>query len=198
MPRKKILSSKSQIIDVALTLIETEGLEAVSMRRLSKEMGVSSKTLYNYMLNADAVLKEILIHSFSEIYERVYAKMKELVGEGMEASVAYAKAYALALYDFARRHRNICAYLIGDGYEAYHNDAELRHLYDPFDALLMSMGNTEEVTQLRKILQLYEGALISLIRNHITGIRILDENEYLEMIDFLVERMFDGEPGRNR
>ena len=104
MPRKKILSSKSQIVDVALALIESEGLEAVSMRRLSKEMDVSNKTLYNYVLNADEVLREILIRSFTGVYEQVFAKTQELVAQGLDAPIAYAKAYALVLYLLQKGH----------------------------------------------------------------------------------------------
>lgn len=191
MPRKKILSNKSQIIDVALDLIETEGLEAVSMRRLSKEMEVSPKTLYNYVLNADEVLREILIRSFTTVYEKVLFKTEALMRSGMEALIAYAKAYALILFEFALSKKDICTYLLGAGYEAYHDDAELRHLYNPFGDILLAMENSHDVTRLRKILSLYEGALLSQIRNHLSGVRRFDEKEYEETVDLLIELMFN-------
>jgi len=191
MPRKKILSSKSQIVDVALALIESEGLEAVSMRRLSKEMDVSNKTLYNYVLNADEVLREILIRSFTGVYEQVFAKTQELVAQGLDAPIAYAKAYALVLYSFACSKKDICDYLLGPGYEAYHNDAELRHLFDPFGDIVLAMESRGDISRLKKIFQLYEGALLSQIRNHISGVRVLDPAQFEETVDLLIELMFD-------
>lgn len=191
MPRKKILSDKSQIIDVAQELIAAEGLEAVSMRRLSKEMGVSSKTLYNYVLNAEAVMREVLIRSFSGLYESVYSGMSEMISKGIEPSTAYARAYALTLFDFAESNREVCVYLIGMGYESYHNDAELRPLYDPFGAFLMSMDEGEDTDRLKKVFHLYEGSILSLIRNHTAKIKKLSREEFLEMVDLLLELMFE-------
>lgn len=190
MPRKKILSNKSQIVDVALALIDSEGLEAVSMRRLSKEMDVSPKTLYNYVLNADEVLREILIRSFTGLYEQVYTRMEKLVSEGMDASVAYAKAYAMTLFGLAQSKKDICAYMLGPGYEAYHDDAELRHLYDPFGDILPVLTESSGLPRLKSICQLYEGALISQIRNHISGVKVYTEKEYESTIDLLIELMF--------
>ena len=191
MPRKKILSNKSQIVDVALALIDSEGLEAVSMRRLSKEMNVSSKTLYNYVLNVDEVLREILIRSFTGLYEQVYYRMEKLVSEGVDASIAYAKAYAMTLFAFAQSNKDICAYMLGSGYEAYHGDAELRHLYDPFGDILLVLAGDNNLPRLKSICQLYEGAIISQIRNHISGVKVCTEDEFENTVDLLIELMFN-------
>lgn len=189
MPRRKLLHDRSQIIDVAERLIETDGLEAVSMRRLSKEMGVSDKTLYNYVLNAEAVLREVLIRSFSGLYETEFAMMSDMIAAGMDAAAAFAKAYALSLFDFARQHRDICVYLMGRGYELYHNDAELRLLYDPFGSMLMSVGGESDTKRLKELYFLYEGAVHSLIRNHNSGIKKLSREEYVKLIDLLIEKL---------
>jgi len=89
MPRNKIFNDKKQIIDVALSIIEKEGLESVSMRRLSKEMGVSSMTLYNYVRNTDDILREILILNFNKLYEMVYSLMSDMAKEGHLGLKAY-------------------------------------------------------------------------------------------------------------
>lgn len=190
MPRKKLLKDKSQILDEAERLIETEGIQAVSMRRLSKEMGVSDKTLYNYILNADAIMRELLIRSSSGLYEGIYARMGELIAGGMDASMAYAKAYGLSMYDFAQEHKDICAYLMGPGREKFHKDAELRPLYEPFGDMLLSLGNSEKAGRLEKLFMLYEGSVQSLVHCHISGIRRLEREEYTEMIDLLLELLF--------
>lgn len=189
MGRNKILKDKSQIIDVALNLIETEGLEAFSMRRLSKEMGVSSMTLYNYVQNADDVLREILFKSFSTLYEKIYSLMNSLMQEGYSGICAYAKAYALVLYEFSESHKAICCYLIGDGYTAFHNNAELRPLYDPFNQFLLNTAETGENQSLQDALQIYECCILFLIHKHTSGIHRFSKEEFTRLVDAAIERL---------
>ena len=90
MPRNKILKDKNEIIDAAMKLIETEGIAAVSMRRLSKDMGVSSMTLYNYVHNTQDILREILIRSFNKIFESMYELMRDLSANGVSGVRVFA------------------------------------------------------------------------------------------------------------
>jgi AcrR family transcriptional regulator len=61
--------SRRQIVAAALTLADQEGLEAVSMRRIAKELGAGAMSLYHYfdsrdellVLMADAVGAEMLV-----------------------------------------------------------------------------------------------------------------------------------------
>lgn len=189
MPRNKIFNDKKQIIDVALSIIEKEGLESVSMRRLSKEMGVSSMTLYNYVRNTDDILREILILSFNKLYEMLYSLMSDMAKEGHLGLKAYAKAYAMSLYDFSVKDREICAYLIGDGKIRFHADAELRPFYNPFANFFLGTGNSEDVRTMRLICKVYECAILTLIQEHTAGIHSLDRTEMEEMVDLYINRM---------
>ena len=49
MAREKVLCGKEEIIRVAVGIVDKEGMEAVSVRRIAKELGVSSMTIYNYV-----------------------------------------------------------------------------------------------------------------------------------------------------
>lgn len=51
MAREKVLCGKEEIIRVAVSIVDKEGMEAVSVRRIAKELGVSSMTIYNYVEN---------------------------------------------------------------------------------------------------------------------------------------------------
>lgn len=187
MPRNKILNDKNQIIDVALQIIEKEGVEAVSMRRLSKEMGVSSMTLYNYVRNTDDILREILIRSFNKVYEKLYSLMSDMAKEGKLGLKAYAKAYAISLYAFATEHKDICSYLIGEGKATFHADAELRQFYSPFGSFLLGVGKERT---LKHICRMYECTVLSLLHEYTSGIRSLDQEEMEEIVDLFIERMF--------
>jgi AcrR family transcriptional regulator len=47
--------SEAAIIDVALAVLKTEGLEAVTMRRVAKELDTGAASLYVYVENRDAL-----------------------------------------------------------------------------------------------------------------------------------------------
>jgi AcrR family transcriptional regulator len=48
--------SRSQIVQVALRIADEEGLEAVSMRRLARELGSGAMSLYHYFQSRDELL----------------------------------------------------------------------------------------------------------------------------------------------
>lgn len=51
MAREKVLCGKEEIIRAAVRIVDSEGMEALSARRISKELGVSAMTIYNYVEN---------------------------------------------------------------------------------------------------------------------------------------------------
>lgn len=57
--RRKPLSRK-RILDTALALVDDEGIEALSMRRLGQSLGFEAMSLYNYVSNKDDLLDGIL------------------------------------------------------------------------------------------------------------------------------------------
>lgn len=57
-PRKPLLS-RDRIVDAACALVDAEGLEAVSTRRLAAELGVSGPSLYNHFRNKDEILDAV-------------------------------------------------------------------------------------------------------------------------------------------
>lgn len=59
--------TRDRILDCALLLIDRDGLEELSMRRLATELGVSAMSLYNHVPSKDAVLEGITEKLLSEI-----------------------------------------------------------------------------------------------------------------------------------
>ncbi|HZX37023.1 MAG TPA: TetR/AcrR family transcriptional regulator C-terminal domain-containing protein [Streptomyces sp.] len=57
-PRKPLLS-RERIVETASALVDAEGLEAVSTRRLAAELGVSGPSLYNHFRNKDEILDAV-------------------------------------------------------------------------------------------------------------------------------------------
>ncbi|MGV9631212.1 TetR/AcrR family transcriptional regulator [Streptomyces sp. NPDC003487] len=57
-PRKPLLST-DRIVETARELVDTEGLAAVSTRRLAAELGVSGPSLYNHFRTKDEILEAV-------------------------------------------------------------------------------------------------------------------------------------------
>ena len=59
--------TKDRVLAAAITLADEHGIEALSMRRLAKELGVEAMSLYNHVANKDAILDGIVDAVVSEI-----------------------------------------------------------------------------------------------------------------------------------
>lgn len=64
---KREALSRERILRTALALVDREGLEAISMRRVGEELGVEAMSLYNHVANKAAIL--------DGIFEAVLAEM---------------------------------------------------------------------------------------------------------------------------
>ena len=56
-PRERL--TRDRVIDAGLLVMDTEGLEAVSMRRVAREVGVEAMSLYNHVQDKDDLLQGI-------------------------------------------------------------------------------------------------------------------------------------------
>ncbi|MCY0938707.1 TetR/AcrR family transcriptional regulator [Streptomyces sp. H34-S4] len=95
-PRKPLLS-RSRIVEAAGALVDGEGLDAVSTRRLAAALGVSGPSLYNHFRTKDEILDAVA----DAVSARVDLSMFE-AGDGREWQVAlrdWAHSYRAALSD---------------------------------------------------------------------------------------------------
>ncbi|MFJ3881888.1 TetR/AcrR family transcriptional regulator [Streptomyces sp. NPDC090077] len=88
-PRKPLLS-RDRIVEAAGALVDAEGLEAVSTRRLAAALGVSGPSLYNHFRTKDAILEAVA--------DAVSAKVDLSAFDG-------GKDWRGALYDWAHSYR---------------------------------------------------------------------------------------------
>jgi AcrR family transcriptional regulator len=59
--------TRERIVDTALIVADVEGFEALSMRRLAKELGVKAMSLYNHVTNKDEIVDSIVDEVVREI-----------------------------------------------------------------------------------------------------------------------------------
>lgn len=58
--------TRERVVDAALHVMDTEGLEAVSMRRLAREVGVEAMSLYNHVRDKDDLIESICVRVMQE------------------------------------------------------------------------------------------------------------------------------------
>ncbi|MFE0732650.1 TetR/AcrR family transcriptional regulator [Streptomyces antibioticus] len=93
-PRKPLLST-DRIVETARTLVDAEGLAAVSTRRLAAELGVSGPSLYNHFRTKDEILEAVA----DSVSAQVDLSMFEDVRDWRTALHDWAVSYRDALRD---------------------------------------------------------------------------------------------------
>lgn len=95
--------SRERIVAGALELIDREGLEATTMRRLAEELGVQAPSLYNHMRS-----KEQLLDAVAEsVFERVDASGFDRLGWD-----AALETWAWSYYEALSAHPNLVPHLV--------------------------------------------------------------------------------------
>src|ERR1700754_594397 len=94
MPRpSKPLLSRRGIAEEALRLVDAEGIEALTTRRLAKRLGVEGPSLYNHIASRDDLLDEMTV----------------LIDEHVDTSLLDHPDWRVGLTEFARSYRRAFA-----------------------------------------------------------------------------------------
>jgi len=95
-PRAKRRSrlTRDQVLDAAMTLADEHGIEALTMRRLARALGVETMTTYYHAANKDDILEGIT--------DRVVGEMEPPALEGDWKSAV--RASAISMHEVLRRH----------------------------------------------------------------------------------------------
>ncbi len=95
-PRRRPLT-RERIVEAALRILDEEGLEAVTMRRVGRELGVEAMSLYNHVEDKEAILEGVTELVMSEF------AFPEPSGEWVETARKGARAWR----DLFRKHPNV-------------------------------------------------------------------------------------------
>ena len=96
-PNQREPLSRARILRTALTIVDREGLAAISMRRLGDALGVEAMSLYNHVANKAAIL--------DGIFETVLAELSDPVR--VDSWQAALRDRANALRVVLRTHPNV-------------------------------------------------------------------------------------------
>ena len=64
-PGRRAILDVEQVIDAALAILDADGLEGVSFRRVSADLGVSHMTLYGYFDSKEALLEALVARTIA-------------------------------------------------------------------------------------------------------------------------------------
>jgi AcrR family transcriptional regulator len=104
-PRKPLLS-RERIVSEALALIDADGLQAVSTRRLAARLGVSGPSLYNHFRTMDDILDAAADSVVAEVDLSMFSESSD-ASDWRAALLAWARSYRAAL----AAHPNIVPFL---------------------------------------------------------------------------------------
>ena len=71
---------RQEILGAARQLFADGGFEGVSIRRVAERIGSSPMRIYHYFRNKDALLRNIWVHIFDDIFDRIEARLQGIRG----------------------------------------------------------------------------------------------------------------------
>ena len=190
MSREKILCGKEEIFRVAIGIVDREGMEALSIRSVAKELGVSPMTIYNYVENLKDIKKRVLINGFDRLYAHVFQYLN--VQPGPVDRVSFCKGIAMSVYHFAIMNRGIFTYMFSDGQQMFSEDAEVRPFYTFISKLTKrSKATMKDWNTNEKGYRLLEMLIFSVAYQVSSGAQTMSEDEYGELIDFYLQKCIE-------
>ncbi len=134
-PKSKF--TKEEITDIALKLVEREGLEALTARSLGKEAGSSARPIFTLFSNMDEVKEQVRI-SAKKFYNRY-------VEEGLKNGLPF-KGVGISYVRFAKEHPKLFRLLfMSERTEITTMNGILGVLDDNFEKILNSITKTYSV-----------------------------------------------------
>jgi AcrR family transcriptional regulator len=91
------LLSRDRIVSAALALVDSEGLEAVSTRRLAAELGVKGPSLYNHVGTKEELLDDVVDAVLAGVDTSMFAGLSTTNPEWRAALEKWARTYREAI-----------------------------------------------------------------------------------------------------
>jgi AcrR family transcriptional regulator len=192
MSRTKVIYDKKQIIDIAFRIINEERVDALSARRLAKELNVSTMTMYNYVENIDAVKREVVLQGFNILYGSTYRTLNGLKQSCPTLDVAeYCRVMAKEMYFFASEYPGIYELMLTYLGNTYKKDIEIQPFYRFFSQLYRRV-NTKNKQALNRVFRMLEYVMNGMIGEKVSGVYDYTLEEYMVYIEDYIDKMVVG------
>ena len=148
MGRERAIEDPATIVEHAYELIDEEGYEQFSTRRLAVRLGVSHMTLYNY-LDRDEILKRVIELGFARFNGR-FLPLAEPQLQRCGGPECVFRIIADQLVEFARDHTRIYRFMFGGTASELTRDPRISSLYLSGVDLVKETLPTDLEPQLRR------------------------------------------------
>jgi AcrR family transcriptional regulator len=91
------LLSRDRIVSAALALVDSEGLDALSTRRLAAELGVTGPSLYNHMGTKEDLLDDVVDTVLAQVDTSMFADLTASNPKWRTALDKWARSYRSAI-----------------------------------------------------------------------------------------------------
>lgn len=163
MGRDRVIQDTRQLVAKAFSIIDAEGFEHFSARKLAEVLGISHMTVYNY-IGRDELLNEVIVMGFDALYEGILPHVEACKVDGSNPCCLFLHI-AEELLKFAQEHRNIYRFMFQNSIGLQSDNQRVRQLYSSGIELIKESLPTER----REILQTDVYLFMVLINGLILG-----------------------------
>ena len=193
---------REDLIDVAKSILESEDLSALTLRRLTREIGVNPTNFYNHFPNMDYLFAAIKVDGFTELLKRS-RKAAAKSSDRIDAFHALFREYVL----FAIRRPNLYR-LMFDYYLDYDEHEELKKITDEAMADVVALLYEDESFDSRDALSFYKThpetvacwammhGLTHILINRQIKLKTRSRKEVAEFADNIIDVLLEGVPNR--
>lgn len=165
MSRERFFDDKTRIIEEAVSLIEHEGYENFSTRKLAARLGVSPMTLYNYFSNKDDLVRETIVFAFNRFLLSMQSDLARYFDSG-DCPLKGFQIIAWKLLELSQTNPRIYSLLFMMDLRPYYHDESIKERYEyAFRRVAERLNDPGKEEELHYHVYLYEVLINALVRN---------------------------------
>lgn len=172
---------RRKIIDSAMNICLTDGLQALSMRRISMMIHATAPVIYQYFQNKKAIIAELSTLGFRRLVQTMIMAQSDLLSPEQELKKVW-----LAYWTFTQNYTSLYRLMLGVGAETAAISSHLSEIKPVLDLVGKIIGRLQVNCDLDEqtihknayLLWAFVHGLTSLRLNHAA----LTENEYLSVL----------------
>ena len=183
-PTKENSLSRQDVIEAAIACIEKEGISALGVNRVAKELGIKPPAIYKHLDGNAGLHKAVAL----AIYRRFFEELSQKIA-GIEEPGAFLKAGGYAIRDFARSHPEL--YRVMMQFQLQPEDPESASIIEESQSLFKLFLNSNQIdkTKLIDIMRMANAAIVGFINLEQSGLLTLPrstDESFEVMLDALL------------
>ena len=180
-PTKENSLSKQDVIEAAIACIEREGVSALGVNRVARELGIKPPAIYKHLQGNVELRKEVALTIYRRFFTEFANKTKQI-----EEPRAFLKAGGFATRDFARSHPGLYQVMIQ--FQLQPDDPESALVIQESQQLFQIFPQSLSENKLIDIMRMVNGAIVGFISLEQSGLLTLPrstDDSFAVMLDAL-------------